>query len=65
MNGDNVVSQNFIITHQLTFNLSILGIKETDSLRIRLYSDLALTRKGLTLPNFQFKLWANEFLKPV
>ena len=54
----------YVATHTLKFPVSCLSLNgPTDSLRIRIVSDISVNRKGLTLPIFQIKMWANEFLK--
>ncbi len=54
----------YVSTHTLKFPVSCLSLGgPTDSLRIRIVSDVSVNRKGLTLPIFQIKMWANEFLK--
>ena len=53
-----------VARHTIKFPVSSLSLENaTDSLRIRLISDVSVNRKGLTLPVFQIKMWANEFLK--
>ena len=61
--GNSFVNNNYIITHKISINVSDLGISSSDSLRFKIYSALSIQRKGLTFPNFKFKLWANQFLK--
>lgn len=65
INGDNVPSQSFIITHVIKINVQYLNIGYSDSFRIRLLSALSADSQGLTMPDFTVVSWANEFLRPV
>lgn len=63
--GDNVADESLIIRHTVSVDVRALGIESTDSMRVRLITGLSDDRKGLTLPVFNVKMWANELLKPV
>lgn len=65
MNGDNVPTESLIIKHTVRVNLSDLGVSAASSMRVRILSELSANRAGLTLPVFEARFWANEFLKPV
>lgn len=65
INGDNVISDNFIIFHTIKINVSNLISKPTSFFRINIQVALNADTQGLTLPVFYVKMWANEFLKPV
>ena len=62
--GDNVPSNNYITYHTVYLDLSQVVINSS-TFRIRLITEIAENRSGLTLPNFFAKMWTNEFLKPV
>lgn len=63
--GDNVPSNNYITYHTIYIDLSMSGSITSSSFRIRLTTELAANRKGLTIPDFHAKMWPNEFLKPI
>jgi hypothetical protein len=63
--GDNVISENLIVTHTVSIKISDLSLPPTDSFRIQFLSALSLDRAGLTYPCFAVKMWANEFLKTI
>ena len=63
--GDNVPSNNYITYHTIYIDLNQIGSIVSADFRIRIITEIAANRTGLTIPNFHAKMWVNEFLDPV
>ena len=63
--GDNVPSNNYITYNTIYIDLNQIGEIISSDFRIRLITEIAANRNGLTIPNFHAKMSVNEFLDPV
>lgn len=63
--GDNVVNESYIIRHKIFIPSGSISLSDLEGkyIRFRLNAVPSEDRAGLTLPVFNFRMWANELLR--